>query len=54
MSPLYGLMAEFASADALLTAAKSAREAGYRRVEAYSPFPVEGMAEAIELPPSTS
>jgi hypothetical protein len=47
MSPLYGLMAEFPSAEALLAAAKRAREAGYRRIEAYSPFPVEGMAEAI-------
>jgi hypothetical protein len=46
MSGLYGLMAEFASADALLAAAKRAREAGYR-IEAYSPFPVEGLAEAI-------
>jgi hypothetical protein len=47
MSALYGLMAEFASADALLAAAKRAREAGYRRIEAYSPFPVEGLSEAI-------
>ena len=47
MSATYGLMAEFASADALLAAAKRARGAGYARIEAYSPFPVEGMAEAI-------
>jgi hypothetical protein len=40
-------MAEFASADALLGAARRAREAGYRRIEAYSPFPVEGLSEAI-------
>jgi hypothetical protein len=46
---LYGLMAEFASADALLAAAGKAREAGYARVEAYSPFPVEGLAEATGL-----
>ena len=47
MSAIYGLMAEFASADALLEAARRARAEGYRRTEAYSPFPIEGMAEAI-------
>jgi hypothetical protein len=40
-------MAEFASADALLAAARRAREAGYRRLEAYSPFPIEGLAEEL-------
>jgi hypothetical protein len=40
-------MAEFASADALLAAARAAREAGFARIEAYSPFPIEGLAEAI-------
>lgn len=44
---MWGLMAEFPSADALLAAARRAREAGYRRIEAYSPFPVEGLSEAI-------
>jgi len=43
----WGLMAEFASADALLAAAQHVREAGYRNVEAYSPFPVEGLSEAL-------
>ena len=43
---LYGLLAEFATADALLAATRKMREAGYRAVEAYSPFPVEGLAEA--------
>ena len=43
----WGLMAEFATADELLAAARAAREAGYTRVEAYSPFPVEGLAEAV-------
>jgi hypothetical protein len=45
--PIYGLMAEFNSPDELLDAAQRAYEAGYRRMDAYSPFPVEGLAEAI-------
>jgi hypothetical protein len=47
MSAGYGLMAEFAGADALLAGARRARAAGYARIEAYSPFPVEGLAEAV-------
>lgn len=49
---LYGLMAEFASADALVAAARRATEAGYRVTDAYAPFPVEGLADALRLPPS--
>jgi hypothetical protein len=45
-------MAEFKSAEALLSAVRAAREAGYRQLEAYTPFSVEGLAEALELPPS--
>jgi Protein of unknown function (DUF3341) len=44
---LYGLMAEFASAEALLVAARRTYAEGYRETEAYSPFPVEGLSEAI-------
>jgi len=43
----YGLMAEFDSATALVAAADRTREAGYKKIDAYSPFPVEGLAEAI-------
>ena len=46
----YGLLAEFATADALLAAAREARAAGYRLVEAYTPFSVEGLPEALALP----
>ena len=48
----YGLTAEFGSAEALLAAARAARQSGYRRIEAYTPFAVEGLADALELPPS--
>ena len=43
----YGLMAEFDSATNLVAAAHRTHEAGYERIDAYSPFPVEGLAEAI-------
>ncbi len=45
--PLYGLVAEFPSSDALVAAAARTREAGYKHMDAYSPFPVEGLAEAL-------
>jgi len=45
--PLYGVMGEFAAPDALLAAAHIAYEEGYRKMDAYSPFPIEGLAEAI-------
>ncbi len=43
----YGLLAEFASPAALLDAARAAHEAGYRRLEAHTPMPVEGLVEAL-------
>jgi hypothetical protein len=43
----YGLMAEFDSAQELVTAAHKTHAAGYEKMDAYSPFPVEGLAEAI-------
>ena len=46
-TPIYGMMAEFDSATALVEAARKTHEAGYRKIDAYSPFPVEELAEAI-------
>ena len=43
----YGVIAEFYDAQSLLDAANKTREAGYTRIEAYSPFPVHGLAEAV-------
>jgi hypothetical protein len=44
---VYGLVAEFDSAEALLEAAEKTRVAGYRKTDAYTPFPVHGLSEAI-------
>lgn len=44
---VYGLLAEFLTPEAVVEAARQAREAGYRQMEAYSPFPVDGLAEAL-------
>jgi hypothetical protein len=46
---IYGLMAEFEDPNDLITAARGAHAAGYRNMDAYSPFPVEGLAEALGL-----
>src|SRR5215470_6631554 len=43
----YGLMAEFDSPSAIVAAARRTYEAGYRRINAYSPFPIEELSEAI-------
>jgi hypothetical protein len=44
---LYGLIAEFDSPQALSDAAREAYDYGYRRMDAYSPFPIEGLAENL-------
>jgi Protein of unknown function (DUF3341) len=43
----YGVIAEFGTPEEILAAAKKAREAGYKHVTAYTPFPIEGLAEEI-------
>jgi Protein of unknown function (DUF3341). len=48
--PLHGLIAEFESPAALIEAARRAREAGYRKMDAYSPYPIHELAEALRLP----
>lgn len=45
--PIYGLMAEFGTPEDLLSAAHSASEAGYKRMDAFTPLPIEGLAEAV-------
>src|SRR6202022_1878024 len=48
-SHTYGVMGKFAQPEAVVSAAEKARAAGYRFVSAYSPFPVEGLSEALGL-----
>jgi hypothetical protein len=48
--PLFGLMAEFDNPTALVVAARRAREAGFTKLDAYSPYPVEELNEALALP----
>jgi hypothetical protein len=44
---IYGLMAEFEDPTTLVAASRRAYEEGYRRMDAYSPFPIEELSEAI-------
>ena len=46
---IYGLMAEFDNPTALVKAARAAREKGYRKLDAFSPFPIEGLTDALHL-----
>ncbi len=51
-STLYGLMAEFNSADDLLAAAQRAYAEGYREMDGYSHIPVHGLDEALGIKPT--
>jgi hypothetical protein len=44
---LYGLMAEFATPDALMLAAGEVHKQGFTRIDALTPFPIEGLAEVM-------
>ena len=48
-SHIYGVMAEFDTPEKLIHATERARAEGYRRMDAYTPFPVEGLSEAMGL-----
>lgn len=44
---IYGLMAEFETPEALTEATQKAIEAGYKKLDAYTPFPVEELSELV-------
>src|SRR6185369_13606987 len=46
---VFGLMAEFETPDGLVTATEKARLEGYRKMDAYSPIPIEELNEALGL-----
>ena len=46
---LHGLMAEFEDPTALVEAARKAREAGFTKLDAYSPYPIEALTEALDI-----
>jgi hypothetical protein len=50
LHPLYGLLAEFETPGGLIDAAHRAREAGYTRMDAYTPYPIHELTEALALP----
>src|SRR5262245_46123056 len=46
---IYGLLAEFDNPTDLVTAARNAHAAGYRKMDAYTPFPIEELNDALGL-----
>jgi hypothetical protein len=49
---LYGLLGEFETSESLIEAARKAHAAGYRKMNAYTPFPLEGLSQALGQPPT--
>src|SRR5262249_1272846 len=49
---IYGLLAEFTGHEPLLVATRHAHEQGYRHMDAYTPFPVDGLCEALGCRPT--
>lgn len=45
----YGMVASFRSPEELLSATQAARDAGYSKMDAYSPIPIEGLVEALNF-----
>jgi len=48
MPSIHGLLAEFDNPTDLVTATRAVRARGYHRMDAYTPFPVEGLADALD------
>lgn len=47
--PIYGLLAEFETPDQLIEAVHTTREGGYTRIDAFTPYPVHGLAQALDF-----
>ena len=50
--PIWGLLAEFENPTALVAAAARVRDAGYQRIDAHTPFPIEELPEALGVKPT--
>ncbi|MBD3675237.1 MAG: DUF3341 domain-containing protein [Planctomycetaceae bacterium] len=46
----WGHLSQFSDADSLLAAVKALRDDGYEQIEAFTPFPLEGLSEQLHLP----
>ena len=49
---LHGIVAYFADTDGLMAAARKVRDAGYKRWDSYTPFPVHGIDDAMGIKPT--
>lgn len=49
---IFGVLARFPDPETLVSATKHVTQAGFRNLDAYSPFPVEGLSDALRLKPS--
>jgi hypothetical protein len=49
---IWGVLGEFETPEGLLQAARRAREVGYRRMDAYTPFPIHGLSDAMGFRPT--
>jgi hypothetical protein len=47
---IYGLFAQFKEPESLLAAAVRARKEGYKKIEAFSPYPVAGIKQVLDFP----
>lgn len=47
----YGLLAEFDTTSGILAATRQTKSAGYSKIDAYAPFPVHGLDDAVGPPP---
>jgi hypothetical protein len=46
-APIYGVLAEFDNPESLMQAVRQAKRAGFRRMDAYTPFPIEHLPEEL-------